>query len=225
MNTKPSSLTLSPARAQGFPRLVLLALLVLAVAVGARAGEMANPEQGFRMVWPDRWQRLSEGAPAHVHLFLTTARETECLTLIIVPDTTNADPLLKGKETPQKFLPSVNGKEVLGDSPARISGQPARRLIYRQQDNGIAIMSIVVAHQRAYLLIGTFKGMKQRQAERSYDALLAGFRLEAPTTPTAPPTAATSPSADPVKPAPPSPPARPATPVTPAAPTDFGSDF
>ncbi len=207
MTTKPPSLTAFPARVPGLRRLVLLSLLGLAVAVGAHAGEMVSAEHGFRMVWPDRWQRLTQGSPANVHLFLTTALQTEALTVIIVPDTPSADPFLNGKGIPQQFMPAVSGKEVLADTSARIAGEPARRLVYRQLDKGIAVMSIVVAQDRAYLLIGTFKGMKQRQAERNYDALMAGFRLEAPARPAGPPAPGTP------------------VPAVPSPSGDFGSDF
>ncbi|NLI77307.1 MAG: hypothetical protein GX442_12800 [Candidatus Riflebacteria bacterium] len=197
---------------------VLSLLWFLAVAIVAHTGEMVSPENGFRMVWPSRWERLTQGVNPSVALCLMAGKETQALQLIILPDIPSPDAFLKPADVPQKFLGAVDGKNLLGDSLVKIGGTPARRMIYRQKDDGVAVFTIVVAQNRAYLLIGTFKGMPQKAAEKAYDSLLAGFRLEAATTnqarhPAPTPTAGSAP------------PPPPTGPTTPATGNDFGSDF
>ncbi|RCK78151.1 MAG: hypothetical protein OZSIB_1800 [Candidatus Ozemobacter sibiricus] len=155
----------------------MLGMLLLTAWSVVQAGEFVCPEHGFQMVWPSRWEQLTGGSHPNLPLFLSAARETQAFMVLINPDVAQAAPFLQPKDIPLKFMDSVSGKEVLADTPGKVAGVPARRVVYRQTDDGIAVLSIVVAQHRAYLLIGTFKGMKQKAAEQTYDSLLPGFRL------------------------------------------------
>jgi|GEM_PF-2725278 len=193
----------------------LLSCLLLLFSAGiVHAGELVSAEHGFRMVWADRWNRVTQGESANVPLFLLTEKETEALTIIVHPDVPVAEPFLNEAKTPQMFIESVNGKELLGDSVTKVDAVPARRMVFRQMDDGIAVFTVVPARGKGYMLIGTFKGMKQAQAERSYDALLKGFRLEAPAASNPPKTTTTTTNNT-----------TPARPASTSSDDDFGSDF
>lgn len=196
--------------------MLLLCYIMLTSAATTQAGELVSAEHGFRMVWADRWKRVTQGESDNVPLFLLTEKETEALTIIIHPDIPVAEPFLKEAKVPQMFIESVSGKELLGDSVTKVDAVPARRMVFRQMDDGIAVFTVVPARGKGYMLIGTFKGMKQAQAERSYDALLKGLRLEAPAASNPPKTTTTTTTTNNTTPA---------RPASTSSDDDFGSDF
>jgi hypothetical protein len=161
-------------------RSVLVVVLFCMILAPLFAGSFSSAEHRFDFQWADEWSVNDRKTDAQMLVDLVKENRGFSFQIAVHPieiDSLGKDYLASERSVEQVYK-NTGKKKMLLDEMVKVSGYPARKVIYESPQKMIIGLVLTLANDRLYMLVSVRANPDFKYFQKEFDRMVSNFSIK-----------------------------------------------